>query len=384
MFSLFSVKATVRGLASVPVLLALTAGFASADQLSFGAATGYNVFVFNNFSEYGTDAQGKMAVGGNFQPANNGGFTIAGNHAGDGAGVYDLVVGGNFFNTNYSMGGGDIYVGGNMAWHDPSLPHNAYVAGNFTNTSSGGSVGGTVYYGGTYSSAANYLSHQAKSASSMPMPIDFLSAKTNLDSVSASLAADAANGTVSVSYSITGSDANLNIFNLSAGSFSGATINITAPAGSTVIVNVPGGADSFANGSINLNGVSASNVIFNFNSATTLALSGIAFNGTILAPYADFTGSWGQINGQLIADSASGTTQLNEVLFTGKMGSISAASSQVQSTPEPSTWLLLLTGAGAVVLLRSRQTAATRLPDKFQRRLNDPVVALGRSYLTER
>jgi choice-of-anchor A domain-containing protein len=248
-----------------------------------------------------------------------------------------------------------------MTWNDPSLPHNAYVAGNFTNTSNGGSVGGTVYYGGTYSSAANYLSHQAKSASSMPTPIDFLSAKTNLDSVSASLATDAANGTVSVSYStytLTGSDANLNIFNLTAGSFSGATINITAPAGSTVIVNVPGSADSFANGSINLNGVSASNVIFNFNSATTLALPGIAFNGTILAPYADFTGSWGQINGQLIANSAAGTTQLNEVLFTGKVSSISGASSQLQSTPEPSTWLLLLTGAGAVVLLRSRQTAA--------------------------
>ena len=73
--------------------LVIGTGYAQADPLSFGAASGYNVFVFNNFSEYSTDAQGKMAVGGDFAPAGNGGFTIAASHGSDGAGIYDLVVG---------------------------------------------------------------------------------------------------------------------------------------------------------------------------------------------------------------------------------------------------------------------------------------------------
>ncbi|HWE49988.1 MAG TPA: collagen-binding domain-containing protein, partial [Bryobacteraceae bacterium] len=122
-----------------------------ADQLTLGAATGYNVFVFNNFTEYNTDAQGKMAVGGNFAPSNGGSFTIAGGLS-NGAGTYDMVVGGNFTMTGNSMGGGDIYVGGNMMWNDPTLPENAYVVGKFTNGTNGGSVGGTIDYAGTYSS----------------------------------------------------------------------------------------------------------------------------------------------------------------------------------------------------------------------------------------
>ena len=56
----------------------------------------------------------------------------------------------NLTSHNYSMGGGDIYVGGNMTWTNPSLPDNAYVVGDFKNTSGGGSVGGTIYYGGKW------------------------------------------------------------------------------------------------------------------------------------------------------------------------------------------------------------------------------------------
>jgi choice-of-anchor A domain-containing protein len=365
-------------------LLVIGAGFAQADQLSFGAATGYNVFVFNNFSEYNTDAQGRMAVGGNFAPADNGGFTIAGSNSSDGAGTYDLVVGGSFTNTNYSMGGGDIYVGGSMTWTNPTLPHSAYVVGDFTN-SGGGSVGGTIYYGGNFNSSATYLSHQ-KDTSLPPAPIDFASAKTSLDSLSNTLAGESPNGTVTLSYgtySLTGTNATLNVFNLTGGSFSGNAININAPAGSTVVVNVSGGADSFSNGSINLNGVSTANVIFNFDAATTLALSGIGFNATILAPFADFTGSSGNINGQLIANSAAGTTQLNEVLFAGNLGSSSTSfpsgGSQVQATPEPATWLMMVPGA-VIILIALR----IRLPNGFYRHLNHTVIALGRGDLAER
>lgn len=207
----------------------------------------------------------------------------------------------------------------------------------------GGSAGGTVYYGGAYN-GPNYISNQSKSASSMPTPINFASAQTSLDSLSRSLAGDAANGAVSVSsstYTLTGTSSSLNVFNLTTSSYSGATLNITAPAGSTVVVNVSGASDSFSSGSINLNGVSASDVIFNFNSATSLNLSSIAFYGSILAPYAAFTGSGGQINGQLIADSAAGTTTLNDVEFAGSIQ---------YATPEPSTWITFFSGIVCLAL----------------------------------
>jgi choice-of-anchor A domain-containing protein len=199
------------------------------------------------------------------------------------------------------------------------------------------------------------MSHQSESASSMPTPINFVSAQTNLDSVSATLAGESANGAVNQSgstYTLTGTNANLNVFNLSAASYSSATINITAPSGSTVVVNVAGSADSFSSGSINLNGISSSDVIFNFNSATTLSLSSIAFNATILAPYAAFTGSGGEINGELVASSAAGNTTLDNDPFSGSLGSNSQAAPAV---PEPSTWVLLLTGAGVLACTRLRK-----------------------------
>ena len=172
-------------------LTAALAGMAQATPMTLGAATGYNVFTFGNFSEYGTNAEGKMAVGGDFAPANGGSFTIAATRQADGAGVYDLVVGGNFLQTGNTMNGGDVYVGGNMTWNNPTLPHNAYVKGNFTNNSYG-STSGTIYYAGTYSSVGT-LAHTQVSAASLTIPIDFVSAATSLASVSAALASTTAN-----------------------------------------------------------------------------------------------------------------------------------------------------------------------------------------------
>jgi hypothetical protein len=144
---------------------------ARADQLNFGAAAGYNVFVFNNFTESGTDIEGRVAVGGNFAPANGGGMTIASTST-DGASVYDLVVGGNFTNGSNTMGGGSAWIGGNMTWNSLTLANNAYVGGTFTDTG-GGSVnnGGTIYYTGSYN-GPSYISHQLESA--LPAaPINF-------------------------------------------------------------------------------------------------------------------------------------------------------------------------------------------------------------------
>jgi choice-of-anchor A domain-containing protein len=147
----------------------------------------------------------------------------------------------------------------------------------------------------------------------------------------------------------------VNVFTLNGSTFSGDTININAPAGSTVIVNVSGTSDSFTGGSINMNGVSESNVIFNFSQANSVSIANMSFNATLLAPLANFNGGGGQLNGQLIVNNAAGTTEFHNVLFSGTLpgGGVSA-------TPEPSTWLMVLGGIGAVVFSNRRRLSASR------------------------
>jgi choice-of-anchor A domain-containing protein len=353
-------------LATIPALTILVlAGVpaAHATTLTLGQASSYDVFVFGNFTESGTDSQGRVAVGGNFAPANGGGFSIA-SQLSDQAGTYDLVAGGNFTNNGYSVGGGDAFVGGNLNWTDPTLPHNVYVNGSFTNNSGGGTVGGKVYYAGTSCTSGDPISCVKGSATASP--IDFVGAQTNLDTVSSTLAGQTANGTTSFdgysTYTLTGTSSTLNVFNLTNSTYNGQTINITAPASSTVVVNVAGTSDSITGGSINLNGVPATNVIFNFSAATSVSIANLAFNGTLLAPYANFSGTWGQLNGELIAESAQGTTEFHNVLFSGTLPSASGTLSGTSdsgggATPEPSTWLMLLGGGGLIAISRRRKSS---------------------------
>jgi choice-of-anchor A domain-containing protein len=196
-------------------------------------------------------------------------------------------------------------------------------------------------------------------------PIDFAGAQTNLDSVSTNLAAQTANGRTSFdgysTYTLTGTSSTLNVFNLTNSTYNGTTINITAPSSSTVVINVAGTSDSFSGGSINLSGVSANDVIFNFSAATSVSIANIAWEGTLLAPLASFSGTWGQLNGELIAQSASGTTEFHNVLFSGTLPTALTGTTQNGggATPEPATWMMLL-GGGALIGLSRRRDSSRR------------------------
>lgn len=127
------------------------------------------------------------------------------------------------------------------------------------------------------------------------------------------------------------------------------SVTINAPAGATVVVNVSGTSGSFSNGSINYTGgASAANTIFNFGATTALSTSSIGFNGSILAPLATFTGSNGQINGELIAKAVSGEFAVfrSGNIFRGNLGSSTTGATGF-ATPEPSTWISLLTALAA-------------------------------------
>ena len=78
------------------------------------------------------------------------------------------------------------------------------------------------------------------------------------------------------------------------------------------------------------------NVLFNFYEAKSLTISG-GFYGSILAAGADVYGSHGHVNGQLIANSFTGSTQLND----GGFNVDSDPGTTPQQVDEPATYPLL-------------------------------------------
>jgi choice-of-anchor A domain-containing protein len=310
---------------------------------SLGAAEGYNVFVFSSYSTYGwSSIEGSTAVGGSFSSLGSMGFDQTPGTATPS--VSGLVVGGSLALAGGQVNG-DAWVGGATS---------STMYGTFT-------VTGDLHYGTTPSGHVNVYGDDTALHGS-PLPIDFVSAATSLTQLSDALTNMAANGTVTgnaSNYTLTASNCTICVFDVTGGSMHSMTIN--APAGATVIVNVSGTSNSFSNGSINYTGgASAANTIFNFGTTTALSTSSIGFNGSILAPLATFTGSNGQINGELIAKAVSGESAAfrSGNIFRGNLG-YSTTGASPAATPEPSTWLSLLTALVAFAGFQKRR-AATR------------------------
>jgi choice-of-anchor A domain-containing protein len=206
------------------------------------------------------------------------------------------------------------------------------------------------------------------------MDVDFAAEGQRLRLLSDTLAGYTANGSVYVppwggQYTLTGTDSALSVFNLSGDLLARTnTMTINLAPGSIALINVDGTADSFSNAGISINGGDASDILWNFHSATTLSFSGISMLGSVLAPSADYQGGWGQLNGQLIVKSltdARGATQINNVHFSGGLLAPSRGGDfgEGDGVPEPATWILMIAGFGGVgaVLRRRNRLARQRL-----------------------
>ena len=128
---------------------------------------------------------------------------------------------------------------------------------------------------------------------------------------------------------------------------SGADLNtangftLTVPSGSTAVINVYVRlTDSIKNMAMTLNGTDPQHVLYNFSQATSLLLSGISVEGSVLAPLASVNFAGGQFNGTLIANNLTGPGELHQDLFAGTL--------PVNPTPEPSS--LVLAGIAAMGL----------------------------------
>lgn len=245
----------------------------------FGPATEFNVFVVGDAQLTNSDVGGRLAVGGNLTLANYG-------------------IGTGLPNSNGTRD--DLVVGGNLAW------------------TNGQAFAGNVVYGGTAALSGVGVPNGSVSQGA---PFDFACATEVLKRRSADLGARTPNGTTTTNFGgvqMAGTDARQNVFAVSAAALAAATWwQISAPAGSDVIVNVTGTSAAIQNMGISYVGPTASRVVFNFPQATALTIAGAAVNAAVLAPCAALTFNNGQLNGRLWVGSWTGTGEPHEVAYEG-------------------------------------------------------------------
>ncbi len=309
--------------------VALIPTLASASFVNLGPAGDFNVYVINDNTQSGSDAEGRVAVG---RDALFGAFSVASNL---GSSTDNLIVGRNLTNSNNTLKGG-LLVNGNVTWTNPTITGRVSVNGNANFNGGGGQIGTPVTVGGTYS-APNY--YPAATVGTTPQPFSFDDVSSYLTDLSDFLAAQPINGSTNISFNnivMTGSDSSFNNFYITAGQLAAGTgLTINAPAGSTVVVNVDGSAADFDNQGIFLNGVDKQHVLYNFSNASTLGISGIGVLGSLLAPRADVNFGYGNIDGTLMAYNLTGPGESHHFPFLGELPPI---------VPEPSSLVLLCLG----------------------------------------
>lgn len=238
-----------------------------------GVAADFNVFVFGPITQSNTDSQGRVAAGGDARLTGYGVGDGLSNSAGQ---RDDLVVGGSLTYNQGQVFNGNLVTGGAAALTNVGLPN------------------GTARQGAV---------------------VDFAAAAGQLASLSAMWAALAANGATTDAAGalhLTGTDSSLDVFAVSGTQLAAADdLTISAPAGATVLVNVSGTAGQMQSVGMTVSGTDRQHVLFNFASATTLTLSAISVQGSVLAPGADVTFNNGNLEGTLIARSLTGNGEFH-------------------------------------------------------------------------
>lgn len=340
----------------------MACGTSAAQAGTLGIAANYNEFILGNVAYQNSDVQGKIAVGGN--------LSVSGTSLADkvGTSTTNVVVGGNFTGTNGTVNG-TIVSGGNINYTNPTVYGALQAKGSvYLDPNSGGTAPTSVTYGTTFTKPS-WMTVQAQQGT-VNVPIDFTAEFNNLKNISLAQVKSSdpyALYQYSQAYfNATGSG--INAFNVTASTLAAATggYNISASSTATVIINVSGTSAELLNTGFNLTGgITADHIIWNFYEATSLQFDG-SVTGTVLAPKAAVTASYGGFNGTLIAASlggmGGGATSIEahslmngsgySTAFTGTLRD--SVAGDAAPVPEPAT--LGLFGMGALVIgLRRRR-----------------------------
>lgn len=318
---------------------------ASAISIDLGAATGYNLFIKENFSQPGADSQGKIAIGGN---AN--------------IGQYDVGV-------NYEPG---TWRDGKQFWTELGKYSDVLVVGGDLTTGqwASGNIKGNLILGGSLTPGSN--ANSVLGTTTQAKPIDFDTAFEQFNDLSQELAGHANSGGLDFKYNnwliLDGSASNDVYFANITGQMLASATDMTAlglDKNDTLVINVSGkniNFDSLNYGqreSFAALDMPASNILYNFFEAESITFSG-GIKGNILAPKADFTFLQGDLSGQVIAKSWTGNWGAQANLWDGFFvppidTTPPPTTPPVVSVPEPSAVLLLLAGLLALVLIRIKR-----------------------------
>jgi choice-of-anchor A domain-containing protein len=350
-FGNFSSSADIEGRAVIGGNVAGSASFYINPSASEAASTFAALSVYgasNGGGSINVDNGGGVTVAGlnNATLSLNGGNSvyIGGANSGgitDNGGVATIGINGNNTATVTANGGGTIKIngkGGNINGNGTSttnvyLPNSGDNNGNINNA--------TVHYG-----AVSLTNPLPTFASTIKTPLTNLS--TQLEGLTANSTVSSSNGTLT--FNATPNTSGQAVFNISASVLTGGNENVSfnANGATTIIVNVTCGG---SNCSISLPSstdflnptTNAADTIWNFYNASTLNF-GAEFGGTVLAPDAAVANS-SPIDGDLIANSFSGTGELHNYPFTGNLNF---------AVPEPASIALLGVGFLGLIMVRRR------------------------------
>jgi choice-of-anchor A domain-containing protein len=278
---------------------------------------------------------------------------------------------------NIATSGGSVYLGGNNGGLTSSGTTTISINGNNTaNLSLNGTTtlllkgsnnanislnGGTLDYTGSPGTISNINGGSATQVSNLNLtpPASTLGSfattfLTPLTQLSTQLAGVAANSTAmtvsgSLTFNADPNSSNVAVFDVNTSQFTGASpITLNLGKATSVIINV--NVDSCVSNvcafspTLNFNDTSyAGQVLWNFVNATNLNFT-TEFGGSILAPDAAITAS-SPIDGTVVADSLSTTSELHSYAYTGVFPG---------ATPAPEPGSLAVTGTGLVSLAAIR------------------------------
>lgn len=242
-----------------------------------GDAAEFNVFACGNANLSNSDIEGRIGVAGDASLANYG---IGSSLPPSNGGRDDLIAGGNLTYNSGQMFAGNAVYGGTANVNHVGFPSGSLIQG----------------MPGSFASKCSDL--QMLSDNLCTLPGSTLASSGNLQ--------------------FSGAHPTLNVFYVGAASVANAhSIQISAPANASVVINVTGGPAQIAHLGMMISGTDRNHVLWNFCDATQLTIRGVAVEGSVLAPYTDVIFDNGQVNGTLITKDLSGGGESHDHRFSG-------------------------------------------------------------------
>lgn len=275
-----------------------------------------------------------------------------------------INAGGTVTQTNGQQNG-NVNTAGAFVGNSPTVNGNVSTGGNFTG-SGGGQVSGNVSAGGTISGNTTIqgtaLSHQTPATFTPTLNLAtvssfFQNANTFWGNLTANLSvSNNQYGVITVSNAL---NSGRNILDLTLAQINAITnstqnyeINFTGnvPTNAFVVINVLGSGTAM--NSLQLSGISASDVLFNIvgNAITNLTLNGGNYV-SLLAPNTNINFTSGLLTGNLIADNLTGQGQVDNATFAG----FPADANNITPVPEPATYAIMGSMLGIVAFVAHRK-----------------------------